>query len=185
METARDSLGESPRDNPQRQPHQPSQTTPQTHQTPLHPPHQPPTPTPPITQLHQPNPATQPPLQPHQPQPPAAETQKGNTPNNTKMQSLGTPNCKNVGGPLGAKQLKMPYKGVHSTEHNNPAHPCNTEKPTSETTKHTVGHTQTKPHKSSDCQTQGKILQIWKWRAHRPQGFSLFSGIYLNLKKEK
>ena len=177
---------------PQRQPPEtappalPDHHHPQTHQTPLHPPHQPPTPTPPITQLHQPNPATQPPLQPHQPQHhPAAETQKGNTPNNTKMQSLGTPNCKNVGGPLGAKQLKMPYKGVHSTEHNNPAHPCNTEKPTSKTTKHTVGHTQTKPQKSSDCQTQGKILQIWKWRAHRPQGFSLFSGIYLNLKKEK
>ena len=177
---------------PQRQPPEtappalPDHHHPQTHQTPLHPPHQPPTPTPPITQLHQPNPATQPPLQPHQPQHPQQLKHRRATPQTTqKMQSLGTPNCKNVGGPLGAKQLKMPYKGVHSTEHNNPAHPCNTEKPTSKTTKHTVGHTQTKPHKSSDCQTQGKILQIWKWRAHRPQGFSLFSGIYLNLKKEK
>ena len=151
---------------PQRQPPEtappalPDHHHPQTHQTPLHPPHQPPTPTPPITQLHQPNPATQPPLQPHQPQhPPAAETQKGNTPNNTKMQSLGTPNCKNVGGPLGAKQLKMLYKWFNCTEHNNPPHPCNTEKPKSNTT-NTVGHTQTEPHTSSDCQTHGKILQI-------------------------
>ena len=122
---------------------------------------------------------------PPPPPTPAAETQKGNTPTTQKLQSLGTKNWKNVGCPLGAKEVKMLYKWFHSTEHNNPTHPCNTEKPTSETTKHTVGHTQTKPHKSSDCQTQGKILQIWKWRAHRPQGFSLFSGIYLNLKKEK
>ena len=125
------------------------------------------------------------PFNPTNPTPQQLKHRRATPQTTQKCSPWGTPNCKNVGGPLGAKQLKMPYKGVHSTEHNNPAHPCNTEKPTSKTTKHTVGHTQTKPHTSSDCQTRGKILQIWKWRAHRPQGFSLFSGIYLNLKKEK
>ena len=126
----------TPRDSPTSPPRPPP---PQTHQTPLHPPHQPPTPTPPITQLHQPNPATQPPLQPHQPHhPPAAETQKGNTPNNTKNAVLGypklqkcgwSPRCKTAQNALqkGPTALNTTSQHTHATQKNQHQKPQNTQ----------------------------------------------------------
>ena len=168
---------------PQRQPPEtappalPDHHHPQTHQTPLHPPHQPPTPTPPITQLHQPNPATQPPLQPHQPQhPPAAETQKGNTPNNTKNAVLGYPKLQKCGWSPRCKTAQNALQMVQLHWTQQPTTPMQHRK------------TQIKHHKHSWTHTDRTTHILWlpnSWqntpnmrkRAHKPQGFSLFSGI--------
>ena len=133
----------TPRDSPTSPPRPPP---PQTHQTPLHPPHQPPTPTPPITQLHQPNPATQPPLQPHQPQPPAAETQKGNTPNNTKMQSLGYPKLQKCGWSPRCKTAQNDLQMV--LQHWPPTNPTN---PTNPTIPQQLKHRRATPQTTQKC----------------------------------
>ena len=159
--------------NSQRQPgrepqRQPPETAPPA--LPDHHPPNPPNPTAPTTPTTHTNPTNHTaaptkssnPATPSTPPTPTTQQLKHRraTPQTTqKCSPWGTPNCKNVGGPLGAKQLKMLYKWFNCTEHNNPPHPCNTEKPKSNTT-NTVGHTQTEPHTSSDCQTHGKILQI-------------------------
>ena len=86
--------------------------------------------------------ATHQPHQPHQPHhphhPPAAETQKGNTPNNTKMQSLGypklqkcgwSPRCKTAQNALqkGSTALNTTTQHTHATQKNQHQKPQNTQ----------------------------------------------------------
>ena len=66
--------------------------------------------------------------QPHQSQHPQQLNHRRATPQQPKNTHLGYhKTAKTVGGPLGENSSKCYTNGPHSTEHNNPTHPCTTE----------------------------------------------------------
>ena len=122
---------------------------------------------------------------PTNPNTPTTETQKGNPPTTQKYIPLMSKHAKTMGGPLsensskcftnGSTTLNTTTQHTHATQKNQHQTPQNTQL---DTQRQTHTHPLTAKHLA-------KYSKIGNDARTSPQGFSLFSGIYLNFKKDK